>query len=84
MKKNLLPKQGAIDNLNAEKESMIGQIAQNAVEYDSEIADLKLQVGELNDKLSNSYQYPSYYIDYLAQNGFASPSLLIDTLSDDK
>ena len=83
LEKELTAKQGAIDNLNAEKESMIGQIAQNAVEYDSEIADLKLQVGELNDKLSNSYQYPSYYIDYLAQNGFASPSLLIDTLSDE-
>lgn len=83
LEKELTAKQGAIDNLNAEKESMIGQIAQNAVEYDSEIADLKLQVGELNDRLSNSYQYPSYYIDYLAQNGFASPSLLIDTLSDE-
>lgn len=82
LEKEITEKQTTIDNLDAEKEKMIGQIAQNAVAYDAEIADLKTKINALEDQKVNAFQYPDYYVDYLVQNGFANPKLLLATLSD--
>ena len=62
---------------------MIGQIAQNAVEYDAEIADLKSKISDFETQMNNAYQYPKYYTDYLIQNGFSTPASLMATLSDE-
>lgn len=82
LQKQIAEEQETIDKLNAEKETMIGQIAQNAVEYDAEIADLKSKISEFENQKDKTYQYPDYYIDYLIKNGFSTPALLMATLTD--
>ncbi|GAB6109145.1 hypothetical protein [Fusibacter bizertensis] len=81
LEKQIIENQTMIATLNAEKEKMIGQIAQNAVEYDAEIADLKSKISEFENQKANAYQYPQYYTDYLIQNGFSTPALLMETLT---
>lgn len=79
LEREVASKIGEITTLNQEKEALIKQVAQTAVEYEALLADQKKFVDRLK---STSFTLPDHVTLYLEQNGFASPHILLETLMD--
>lgn len=69
-----------ITKLNQEKEALIKQVAQTAVDYDAKIAEINLVNDALESKLEMSYTLPDYVLDGLDQHGFKTPLALLENL----
>lgn len=67
------------DTLSSEKESLIGQLAQSASDYESQITELKTQLNALE---GNNYHYPDYLVSQFNSNGFSDIQQFLNTLSD--
>ena len=77
LEREVAAKIGEITTLNQEKEALIKQVAQTAVEYEALLAEQKNIVDRLK---STSFTLPDHVTLYLEQNGFSSPLMLLDTL----
>lgn len=67
------------DTLNSEKESLIGQLAQSASDYEAQITELKTQLNALE---GNTYHYPDYLVSEFNSNGFSDIQQFLNTLTD--
>lgn len=79
LEREIAAKIGEIATLNQEKEALIKQVAQTAVEYEALLTDQKNIVERLKN---TSYTLPDHATLYLEQNGFDSPLMLLGTLID--
>ena len=70
-----------IATLNQEKEALIKQVAQTAVDYDARIAEINLAKDALESKLDVSYTLPDYVLDGLVTHGFKTPLALLEDLA---
>jgi len=69
-----------IIKLNQEKEALIKQVAQTAVDYDAKIAEINLAIDALESKLEVSFTLPDYVLDGLSKRGFKTPLALLQDL----
>ncbi|OJV64607.1 MAG: hypothetical protein BGO41_13465 [Clostridiales bacterium 38-18] len=67
------------DTLKSEKESLIGQLAQSASDYEAQISELKTQLNALE---GNNYHYPDYLVSQFNSNGFSDIQQFLNTLTD--
>ncbi len=70
-----------IATLNQEKEALIKQVAQTAVDYDARIAEINLAKDALESKLDVSFTLPDYVLDGLVTRGFKTPLALLEELA---
>ena len=70
-----------IATLNQEKEALIKQVAQTAVDYDARIAEINLTNDALESKLDVSFTLPEYVLDGLVKHGFKTPLALLEDLA---
>ncbi len=70
-----------ITTLNQEKEALIKQVAQTAVDYDARIAEINLANDALESKLDVSFTLPDYVLDGLVDHGFKTPLALLEDLA---
>ena len=70
-----------IATLNQEKEALIKQVAQTAVDYDAIIADRDLAYDTLESKLEMRFTLPDYVLEGLASHGFKTPRSLLENLA---
>lgn len=80
LERDLTLKSGEAFTLSQDKEALIKQVAQTAVEYEALLDEQKLELETIKNQLELSYTLPEHYISYLSQNGFGSPSELLETL----
>lgn len=79
LERDIATRIGEITTLNQEKEALVRQVAQTAVEYDALLAAQRKEIEQLK---SRSFTLPDHVIAHLAQNGFSSPHMLLETLGD--
>lgn len=77
LERDLATRTGEITTLNQEKEALVRQVAQTAVEYEALLAAQKKEIDQFKNK---SFTLPDHVVSYLAQNGFSNPLLLLETL----
>ena len=82
LEKELAIKTSELTKLTGEKEELIKQVAQTAVEYDSKLLEAKQTIDAQKVALDNSYTLPSTVIEHIQKNGFASSAKLLETLTD--
>ena len=70
-----------IATLIQEKEALIKQVAQTAVDYDARIAEINLTNDALESKLDVSFTLPDYVLDGLVDHGFKTPLALLEDLA---
>jgi cell division protein FtsB len=70
-----------IATLNQEKEALIKQVAQTAVDYDAKIAQINLSNDALESKLDVSFTLPDYVLEGLVNRGFKTPLALLEELA---
>ena len=70
-----------IASLNQEKEALIKQVAQTAVDYDARIAEINLANDALESKLDVSFTLPDYVLNGLVDHGFKTPLALLEELA---
>ncbi|HSN66940.1 MAG TPA: hypothetical protein VLS94_09880, partial [Fusibacter sp.] len=70
-----------IATLIQEKEALIKQVAQTAVDYDARIAEINLAKDALESKLDVSFTLPDYVLDGLVNHGFKTPLALLEDLA---
>ncbi|HAS73912.1 MAG TPA: hypothetical protein DCS67_07185, partial [Clostridiales bacterium UBA8960] len=75
-------KSGEISTLSKEKEDLIKQVAQTAVEYEAKLDVQKNELDTLKKQLEMSYTLPDYVISRLNDHGYKSPLELLETLKD--
>jgi cell division protein FtsL len=70
-----------IATLIQEKEALIKQVAQTAVDYDARIAEINLANDALESKLDVSFTLPDYVLEGLVNHGFKTPLALLEDLA---
>lgn len=70
-----------IATLIQEKEALIKQVAQTAVDYDARIAEINLANDALESKLDVSFTLPDYVLNGLVDHGFKTPLALLEDLA---
>ncbi len=70
-----------ISKLKQEKEALIKQIAQTAVDYDAKIAEINLANNALESTLKVSFTLPDYVLEGLSKHGFKTPLALLENLA---
>ena len=70
-----------IATLNQEKEALIKQVAQTAVDYDAKIAEINSANDVLESKLDVSFILPDYVLEGLVKRGFKTPLALLEDLA---
>lgn len=70
-----------IATLNQEKEALIKQVAQTAVDYDAKIAEINSANDVLESKLDVSFTLPDYVLEGLVKRGFKTPLALLEDLA---
>ncbi len=69
-----------IVKLNQEKEALIKQVAQTAVDYDAKIAEINRTKDALESKIAVSFTLPDYVLENLSKHGFKTPLALLENL----
>lgn len=82
LEKELSIKSSELTKLTGEKEDLIKQVAQTAVEYDSKLLEAKQTLDAQKLALDNSYTLPNSVVEHIQKNGYATSAKLLETLID--